>query len=90
MMSQKFYQWVVIYTSLYMWCTYYNKIVHMAANDKQPILFNKIAHHGIKTQPGSVVVGQADPQSWTLQKDPIGTFHNIQLNESAWLTITQN
>ncbi len=52
-----------IYTSLHMWCNYHNKIVHMAADDK-PILFRKIAHHGIKTKPGSVVVSQADPHSW--------------------------
>ncbi len=49
-----------------------NKIVHMAADDIWPILFNKIACHGIKTKPGSVVVSQADPHSWILQKkDPI-------------------
>ncbi len=41
----------------------YNKIVHMAADDKQPILFSEIAHHGIKTKPGSVVVSQPDPHS---------------------------
>ncbi len=43
----------------------------MAADDNYPILFNKIAYHGIKTKPGSVVVSQADPNSWILQKDPI-------------------
>ncbi len=43
----------------------------MAADDNQPILFNKIDYHGIKTKPGSEVVSQADPHSWILQKDPI-------------------
>ncbi len=43
----------------------------MAADDNQLILFNKIAHHRIKTKPGSVVVSQADPYSWILQKDHI-------------------
>ncbi len=46
----------------------------MAANDKQPILFSKIAHHGIKTKSVSVVVSQVDPHhahSGILQKGPI-------------------
>ncbi len=47
------------------------QIVHMAADDNQPILLNKIACHGIKTQPDSVVDSQADHHSWILQKDPI-------------------
>ncbi len=33
----------------------------MSANDKQPILFSKISHHGIKPKPGSVVDSEADP-----------------------------
>ncbi len=43
----------------------------MAVVDNYPILFNKIGYHGRKTKPGSVVVSQADPHSWILQKDPI-------------------
>ncbi len=34
----------------------------MAADDIMPILFIKIACHGIKTKPGSVVVSPSD--SW--------------------------
>ncbi len=46
------------------------KVLHMAADDNMPILFNKRAYHGIKTKPGIVVVSQADPHSWILQKYP--------------------
>ncbi len=58
----------------------------MAADESYPILFNKITYHGIKIKPVSVVVSQADPHSWILHKDPVsamGSFHNIQLRESA-------
>ncbi len=43
----------------------------MAAYDNWSILFSKIASHGIKTKPDSVVVSQAGPHSWILQKDHI-------------------
>ncbi len=43
----------------------------MAANDNWFIYFNKIAYHGIKSKPRSVVVSQVDPHSWILQKDLI-------------------
>ncbi len=34
MMAPKCYQWVIIYTSLYVWCdTTIKKIVHMAVDD---------------------------------------------------------
>ncbi len=37
-----------------------------------PFLSNKIGdYHWIKIKPGSMVASQADPNSWTLQKDPI-------------------
>ncbi len=33
-MAPQLYEWVIIYTSLYMWCDYYKqKIVPMAADD---------------------------------------------------------
>ncbi len=32
-MAPNVYEWVIIYTSLYMWCDYYKKKVHMAADD---------------------------------------------------------
>ncbi len=39
----------------------------MAADDKHPILFSKIAHHEIKkTQVVWLSVCQADPNSWIL------------------------
>ncbi len=43
----------------------------MAADDKHPILFSKIAQNEIKIKPGNVVVSQADPHRWILQKHPI-------------------
>ncbi len=40
-------EFVSIYTSMYMWCDYYKKIVHMTADVNYSILFNKIASHVI-------------------------------------------
>ncbi len=55
---------------MFLWCDHYKK-VHMAADDDYPSLFNKIAYHRIKTKPGIVVISQAGPHSWILQKDRI-------------------
>ncbi len=54
----------------------------MAADNNYPILLNKIAYHGIKTKPDSVVVSQADPHSTKLDIAE-GSFRNIQLGGSA-------
>lgn len=43
--------------------------MHLAADDNYPIVFSNIACNGIKTKQGSVVVNQAGPHSWILQKD---------------------
>ncbi len=62
----------------------------MAAYDNQPILFNKIAYHGIKTKQGSVVVSQADPDSWILQKDPMSLKDILPQYPTYEICLTDN